>query len=242
MKWILATLACLFILRFLWKNYIHRSNVMARQAANMNWVAIGRVPNIKGWKDVLLGRNGLESKIDWKTGEVWLVKPEVNTPFEDYLALERWLALKDRELQGQTAAYQLEYQAFANMAKAQEKAFAKVQKQDAATDADDEELDPDLEKQVEFQEKVRNYLREGPGGDDLVAMSYAYGIDNPNYLLASIELVKTAMEFGVSPIEVATVHIMAFTASAEVKGVEPTEGAAVYLAQAAEYMREHGGI
>lgn len=242
MTWIVGGVLAFVLARFLWQGYIHRSNVIARQAANMNWVAIGRVQNIKGWKDVLLGRNGLESKIDWKTGEVWLVKPEVNTPFEDYLALERWLTLRDKELQGQADAYQREYQVFADIAKAQEEAFAKAPERGEDPEADDEELDPDLEKQVEFQEEVRNCLRDGPDGDDLVAMSYAYGIANPNYLLASIELVKTAMEFGVSPIAVATIHIMAFTASAEVKGVETTEGAAVYLTQAARQMREQAGV
>jgi hypothetical protein len=97
MPWVIGIfIGFLVVARFLWSSYTHRSNVMARQAANMNWVAIGRVKNLQGGKDVLLGRDGLVSKIDWRTGDVWLVKPEVATPFEDYLAVERWLTPRGR--------------------------------------------------------------------------------------------------------------------------------------------------
>jgi hypothetical protein len=240
MNWIIGGILAFLILRFLWRGYVHPSNVMTRQAANMNWVAVGRTDNPNGGMDVLLGRGGLVSKIDWQTGEVHLVKPAVDTPFEDYLALERWLTLKDKEIHDRAEAYQREVQAFSDMAKAQEKEFEEARKR--GEDIEDVEFDPEIEQRYKFSQEVQERLRNGPAGDDLVDIDNSFKVSSPEYLKIFHELIKTAIEFGVSPTEVATILIMAFTTTQEEDRPEPVTSVVVYLRSSIKYLREHKGI
>ena len=166
MAWVIAGVLIVVILRFLWQGYTHPANVMTRQAANMNWVAMGRTDNPKGGKDVLLGRGGLVSKIDRRTGEVWLVNPSFAESFVDYLALERWLTLKDKEAHDIADAYVREKNAFHKMAMAQEKALADVKAQGTPRQ-EDPELDPVPDKLSQFMLAVQEHLRDGPGGEEL---------------------------------------------------------------------------
>jgi hypothetical protein len=97
MTWIIGSIFLLFLVRFLWQSYTHRANVMARQAVHMGWVIAGRVPNANGGKDCLLSKNNMKSRIDWRTGTIWLVTPDVKTPFNDYVTIERWSTMKDAQ-------------------------------------------------------------------------------------------------------------------------------------------------
>lgn len=240
MNWIIGGILVFLILRFLWRGYAHPSNVMTRQAANMNWVAVGRTDNPNGGKDVLLGRGGLVSKIDWQTGEVHLVEPAVVTPFEDYLTLERWLTLKNKEIHDRAEAHQCEVQAFSDMAKAQEKEFEDTKKHGEGIE--DIEFDPEVEQQYKFFQEVQERLRNGPGGDDLVDIDQSFKVSSPEYLKVFHELIKTAIEFGVSPTEVATLLIMAFTAAQEEGRLEPVTVVVVYLRSSIKHLRKHKGI
>ena len=95
MMWLVGGILLALIAAFLWMAFFHRVQAMSRQAQLLNWLEIGRVSNPAGGKDILLARNERNSKIDWRTGEVWLVNPKVAESFTDYLAVERWLALHD---------------------------------------------------------------------------------------------------------------------------------------------------
>ena len=95
MMWMVGGVLVLLVARFLWLAFFHRVNAMSRQAELMNWLDIGRVSNADGGKDILLARNERGARIDWRTGEVWLMNPKVEEPFADFLAVERWLTLRE---------------------------------------------------------------------------------------------------------------------------------------------------
>ena len=89
--WIMAATATLFVARHLWRSYNHPSHVLGRQAANMNWVVIGTIKDAAGFSDLRLTGEGMESIISFRDGDVRLVVPRHQTPFRDFVELERWL-------------------------------------------------------------------------------------------------------------------------------------------------------
>ena len=93
--WIIGAITAFLVFRFAWRCYIHPAHVLGRQAANMNWFAIGRVEDDKGFKDVCYGRDGMEVKVSYASGRVFLVKPAHVEPFKDFIELERWLAQRE---------------------------------------------------------------------------------------------------------------------------------------------------
>lgn len=236
MAWVIGGIATFFVMLFLWQSYVHPANVMTRQAANMNWVAIGRTGNRKGGKDVLLGRGGLVSQIDWRTGEVRLVKPLEAEPFADYVALERWLTLKDKEVRDTAEAYVREKSAFSEMAKVQEKAFAEEKSREGIEpkNADAVLANDEL---YQFMFAVQERLRDGPGGDSLHEIDESFRLTSPEYLRITTELFQTAIDLGKSPTEVSTYLIMAFSAANEERSLAPITSVIVYLRSAIDYLR-----
>jgi hypothetical protein len=236
MAWVIGGMLAFIVLRFLWQSYVHPANVMTRQAANMNWVAMGRTDNPKGGKDVLLGRGGLMSKIDWRTGEVRLVKPVEAEPFADYIALERWLTLKDKEVRDMAEAYVREKNAFHEMAMAQEEAFAEEK---SRGESEQKNTDADLaaDKLYQFMLAVQGRLRDGPGGEALHEIDQTFRLTSQKYLRITTELFQTAMDLGKSPTEVPTCLIMAFTAANEETALEPITSVIVFLRGAIDHLR-----
>ncbi|MEJ1959942.1 MAG: hypothetical protein WDM70_11405 [Nitrosomonadales bacterium] len=109
MIWILAAITTFFVMRFLWKSYIHRANVLTRQGANMNWIVSGRVKCDTGGYDMLLSRNGHTVRISWRDGNLTMVDPPVVQPFEDFIAIEQWI-FRTEEGEKQELDYDPEYE------------------------------------------------------------------------------------------------------------------------------------
>jgi hypothetical protein len=235
MAWLIGGIAAFFVMRFLWQSYGHPANVMTRQAANMNWVAKGRADNPKGGKDVLLGRGGLVSKIDWRTGEVRLVKPLEADPFADYVALERWLTLKDKEIRDMEEAYVRQINAFSEMAIAQEKEYSE-EKSLGELEPKSANAEPLDDKLHQFILAVQERLRDGPGGESLHNIDLTFGATSTEYLRITTELFQTAIDLGKSPTEISTYLIMAFT-SAEESTLAPITSVIVYLRGVINYLR-----
>jgi hypothetical protein len=61
----------------------------------MNWVAKGTVKDGQGYRNTRLVRGGIEVEISYSPTEVRVIKPNHPTPFQDFIALERWLATHD---------------------------------------------------------------------------------------------------------------------------------------------------
>ena len=95
--WIFGIILGFFVIRFMWRAYVHPSHVLGRQAANMNWVAVGRIADNDGYKNVKLARDGMEAVISFQNGNVELVKPSREVPFKDFIELERWIANNENE-------------------------------------------------------------------------------------------------------------------------------------------------
>ena len=83
-----------YVLWFLWKNHTHPALILLRQAVNMNWVAAGMVEK-DGYRNVRLTREDEEAVIWYKTGNVLLVRPHLPLTFNDFIELERWMALEE---------------------------------------------------------------------------------------------------------------------------------------------------
>lgn len=215
MMWMVGGALILLVARFLWLAFFHRVNAMSRQAELMNWLDIGRVSNADGGKDILLARNERGARIDWRTGEVWLMNPKVEEPFADFLAVERWLTLRD-------------------MPKADRPAPA------APAEPEPEpapEPGPARDTLPVFQQKVDECLAKAEGGQELLETKQAFEAGSEPYLEASTELSKTALELDVSPAMVATFHISAFAALAETAGADKLERVAASLHAAARQIR-----
>ncbi|PKV43131.1 hypothetical protein CLU92_0430 [Janthinobacterium sp. 61] len=215
MMWMVGGALILLVARFLWLAFFHRVNAMSRQAELMNWLDIGRVSNADGGKDILLARNERGARIDWRTGEVWLMNPKVEEPFADFLAVERWLTLRD---------------------------MPKADRPAPATPAEPEpepapEPGPARDTLPVFQQKVDECLAKAEGGQELLETKQAFEAGSEPYLEASTELSKTALELDVSPAMVATFHISAFAALAETAGADKLERVAASLHAAARQIR-----
>ena len=215
MMWMVGGALILLVARFLWLAFFHRVNAMSRQAELMNWLDIGRVSNADGGKDILLARNERGARIDWRTGEVWLMNPKVEEPFADFLAVERWLTLRD---------------------------MPKADRPAPATTAEPEpepapEPGPARDTLPVFQQKVDECLAKAEGGQELLETKQAFEAGSEPYLEASTELSKTALELDVSPAMVATFHISAFAALAETAGADKLERVAASLHAAARQIR-----
>ncbi|MBW3512639.1 hypothetical protein [Janthinobacterium sp. NKUCC06_STL] len=195
--------------------FFHRVNAMSRQAELMNWLDIGRVSNPDGGKDILLARNERGARIDWRTGEVWLMNPKVAEPFADFLAVERWLTMRDMPAADKPAAA----------------APAPVEPEAAP------EPGPVRDTLPAFQQKVDACLAKAEGGQELLETKQAFEAGSEPYLEASTELSKTALELEVSPAMVATFHISAFAALAETAGADKLERVAASLHAAARQIR-----
>ncbi|NVI83810.1 hypothetical protein [Janthinobacterium sp. BJB401] len=195
--------------------FFHRVNAMSRQAELMNWLDIGRVSNPDGGKDILLARNERGARIDWRTGEVWLMNPKVAEPFADFLAVERWLTMRDMPAADKPAA--------AAPAPAEPEAAP--------------EPGPVRDTLPAFQQKVDACLAKAEGGQELLETKQAFEAGSEPYLEASTELSKTALELEVSPAMVATFHISAFAALAETAGADKLERVAASLHAAARQIR-----
>ncbi|MGK5052684.1 hypothetical protein [Janthinobacterium sp. RB2P8] len=181
----------------------------------MNWLDIGRVSNADGGKDILLARNERGARIDWRTGEVWLMNPKVEQPFADFLAVERWLTLRDMPTAGKPAPA----------------APAEPEPEPAP------EPGPVRDTLPAFQQKVDDCLAKAQGGQELLETKQAFEAGSEPYLEASTELSKTALELDVSPAMVATFHISAFAALAETAGADKLERVAASLQAAARQIR-----
>ncbi|MEX8518506.1 MAG: hypothetical protein AB3X44_08325 [Leptothrix sp. (in: b-proteobacteria)] len=236
MTWVIGSIIAFFVLRFLWRSYVHPANVMTRQAANMNWVAIGKADNPKGGKDVLLGRGGLVSQIDWRIGEVRLVKPLETEPFADYIALERWLTLRDKEARDTAEAYIREKNAFGKIAKAQENAFSE-EKSREGSEPKNADMVVASDELYEFMIAVQKRLRDGPGGDLLHEIDESFRLTSPEYMRITTELFQMAVDIGKSPTEVATYLIMAFAAANEERTLAKITSVIVYLRGVIDYLR-----
>ncbi len=215
MMWMVGGVLVLLVARFLWLAFFHRVNAMSRQAELMNWLDIGRVSNADGGKDILLARNERGARIDWRTGEVWLMNPKVEEPFADFLAVERWLTLREMPMADRPAP----------AAPA------------PAEPAPAPEPGPVRDTLPAFQQKVDACLAKAEGGQELLETKQAFEAGSEPYLEASTELSKTALEFEVSPAMVATLHISAFAALAETAGADKLERVAASLHAAARQIR-----
>ena len=213
MMWMVGGALVLLVARFLWLAFFHRVNAMSRQAELMNWLDIGRVSNADGGKDILLARNERGARIDWRTGEVWLMNPKVEEPFADFLAVERWLTLRDMPMPDKPAP------------------AAPAPAEPAP------EPGPVRDTLPAFQQKVDACLAKAEGGQELLETKQAFEAGSEPYLEASTELSKTALELEVSPAMVATFHISAFAALAETAGVDKLERVAASLHAAARQIR-----
>ncbi|HTR00550.1 MAG TPA: hypothetical protein VMH83_11190, partial [Candidatus Acidoferrum sp.] len=90
--WIVVIILALIVMRRFWAAFNHPTNMLGKQAAYMNWVAGGFYNDKDGYKNVLFKRGNYEAFISYKKCKVFLVKPANYEPFDDFLAVERWLA------------------------------------------------------------------------------------------------------------------------------------------------------
>ena len=92
----------ILIIRSFWKAYKEPAAILGRQAANMNWVAVGQVKDSDGYNNVRYVRDGMEAVVSFQEGNVSLVHP-INDTFNDFEELEQSLANVDNEMSNEEA-------------------------------------------------------------------------------------------------------------------------------------------
>lgn len=220
MMWFVGAILLLMIAAFLWMAFFHRVHAMSRQAQLLNWLEIGRISNPAGGKDILLARNERNSRIDWRTGEVWLLKPRVAAPFADYLAVERWLALHDTPLPQP------------------EPVPVPVPVPVEEVPAEDPELvAPEGDLLPAFRQKVEDCLAMAEGGQDLIDTKHAFEAGSAAFFDAGTVLCTAALECSVPPMMVATFYISAFAALSDASGEGKLDRATASLQAAAKQIR-----
>ncbi|OBV41030.1 hypothetical protein [Janthinobacterium psychrotolerans] len=219
MMWLVGAILLVLIAAFLWMAFFYRVHAMSRQAQLLNWLEIGRVSNPAGGKDILLARNERNSKIDWRTGEVWLVNPKVAEPFADYLAVERWLAVHD--------APELEPE------------LDPIAAPPPLPEEEDvvEVVVPAGDTLPPFRQKVEDCLAKADGGQDLVDTKQAFEAGSAAFLDAGTELCTAALECTVPPMMVATFYISAFAALSDAAGEDKLDRVTASLQAAARQIR-----
>ena len=98
MLWIIGTavgVICALALWALWKRHNHPAQVLARQAAGLNWVRVGTIKK-DGYRNAHLMRDNEEAIIWHKTANVLLVRLHCPLTFDDFIELERWLAREEK--------------------------------------------------------------------------------------------------------------------------------------------------
>lgn len=218
MMWFVGGILLLLIAAFLWMAFFHRVQAMSRQAQLLNWLEIGRVSNPAGGKDILLARNERNSKIDWRTGEVWLVNPKVAESFTDYLAVERWLALHDTPLPEP------------------EPEPVPVPGEEPPVE-EAEVAAPEGDLLPAFRQKVEDCLAKAEGGQDLIDTKQAFEAGSAAFLDAGTELCTAALECSVPPMMVATFYISAFAALSDAAGEDKLDRVTASLQAAAKQIR-----
>lgn len=223
MMWLVGGILLALIAAFLWMAFFHRVQAMSRQAQLLNWLEIGRVSNPAGGKDILLARNERNSKIDWRTGEVWLVNPKVAESFTDYLAVERWLALHDTPLPEP------------------EPELVPVPAEEPPAQ-EPEAVAPEDDQLPAFLQKVEDCLAKAEGGQDLIDTKQAFEAGSTAFLDAGTELCTAALECGVPPMMVATFYISAFAALSDAAGEDKLDRVTASLQAAAKqiWMMQQG--
>lgn len=112
MLWLLGVLALGFVIRMMWKAYVHPATVAGRQAAYMNWVVSGHINNPDGTLDTTFARGPLTARVSFEDGTVSLVSPPSTERFPDFVSLERWLASSESKPVNPEDAYIEEVDAF----------------------------------------------------------------------------------------------------------------------------------
>lgn len=98
MLWIIGTavgVICALALWALWKRHNHPAQVLARQAAGLNWVQVGTIRK-DGYRNARLMRDNEEAIIWHKSGNVLLVRLHCPITFDNFIELERWLAREEK--------------------------------------------------------------------------------------------------------------------------------------------------
>ncbi|MCU7944130.1 MAG: hypothetical protein KZQ87_15765 [Candidatus Thiodiazotropha sp. (ex Cardiolucina cf. quadrata)] len=89
--WTGVAVVIFLILRSMWRAYFDKAVVLGRQGANMNWLHV-RFQQEGGYRNHVLGRDGMETMISFEHKNLQLIKPWRQEPFADFVELERWLA------------------------------------------------------------------------------------------------------------------------------------------------------
>lgn len=92
MWWLILALGGLLIAWSFWRAHTHPAQILARQGANMNWLASRTITDQSGLRNVCLKRDGQEVMINYEPAQVVLLTGNAPQTFADFIALERWLA------------------------------------------------------------------------------------------------------------------------------------------------------
>lgn len=89
--WLLAAGVIFYIGRAMWRAHKHPSTKLGVQAAGLGWGTLGHIKDNAGYSKHRVGRGPYEALILFRTGEVQLIQPEVQQPFNDFIEVDRWI-------------------------------------------------------------------------------------------------------------------------------------------------------
>jgi hypothetical protein len=114
----LLLLAIAVIIKHSYRVYKEPAAVLGRQAANMNWVAVGQVKDSDGFNNVRYVRDGMEAEVSFQDGNVSLIEP-ISETFKDFKELEQSLgnlnATFDKQVQEMKDLYEESMEGFEDL-------------------------------------------------------------------------------------------------------------------------------
>lgn len=93
--WVLLAEVVLFVGYIMVKSWFDPAQQLVNQGAHMGWTAAGTMRDEHGWRDTLLRRNGVVTRVSYKTKLLYIVEPAPSGPYKDFLEIEHRMVLPD---------------------------------------------------------------------------------------------------------------------------------------------------
>lgn len=93
--WVLLAEVVFFVGYIMVKSWFDPAQQLVNQGAHMGWTAAGTMRDENGWRDTLLRRNGVVTRVSYKTKLLYIVEPAPSGPYKDFLEIEHLMGLPD---------------------------------------------------------------------------------------------------------------------------------------------------
>lgn len=93
--WVLLAEVALWVGYIMVKAWFDPAQRLVAQGSHMGWAAAGTMRDEHGWRDTLLRRNGVVTRVSYKTKLLYIVEPVPSGPHKDFIEIEHLMGPPD---------------------------------------------------------------------------------------------------------------------------------------------------